>query len=163
VKWLIENHADADTAIGDVAREVQRDTDIPTEGERRDVRRYLEEEWCAGPDFLVCFEEAWRLYEPSGSPADHPFVTFLLKLDLRSIEPLSMFARGYANLFPPTGDREAMRAVLEEYVGEEDTWDLSCFDVAWHKFRPTCEEPGCPLPVDVQMSVCAVHVLAELL
>ncbi len=85
-KWLVQQHGKADTAVGDLARDVRLDPGFPTRGERRDLRNYLAE--CgAESDALVTFEEAWALYEPDGSPADHPFVTWLLRRDLRPTRP----------------------------------------------------------------------------
>ncbi len=132
-KWLVQQHGKADTAVGDLARDVRLDPGFPTRGERRDLRNYLAE--CgAESDALVTFEEAWALYEPDGSPADHPFVTWLLRRDLRAHTPLSGFARHYSSIFPSSGDRERLRADLEDYVGD-DAWVLTCFDVAWEQWE----------------------------
>lgn len=132
--WLLDNHVREDTTVGDMAREIRLDPGWPSEGERRDLRRYMERVWHADINFLMCFEEAWRLYEPEGSPADHPFVTWLLRLDLRDGSPLGDFARDYANLLPATGDRLWLLCVLEDLVGD-DPYLLMCFKVAWEKFE----------------------------
>lgn len=144
-KWLVKEHVKADTPVGDLARDVRLDLTFPVEGGRRELRRYLQEAWGASPDFLLCFEEAWRLYEPGGSAEEHPFTTWLLRLDLRSDVPLSTFARNYANVFPAEGDRTALRAVLADYLGGdpddgETIWNLTCFDVAWEQFTQAAAE-----------------------
>ncbi len=130
--WLVENHSKADTPVGDLARDVRLDPGFPHQGERRDLRNYLAE--CGvESDWLVSFEEAWRLYQPDGSPADHPFVTWLLRRDLRAHTPLDSFARHYSRVFPGSGDRARLRAELEAYVGD-DEYALTCFDVAYERY-----------------------------
>ena len=94
----------------------------------------------------------------------HPFVQWLQKQD----NPLfAVFASDYGDLLPPTGDRETLRAVVKANDKEPDPrkWDgLNLFDVAWHKFQPTCEAPDCNRVVDIQRSLCSVHsTMAELL
>lgn len=138
--WLLNNHVHEDTTVGDLARDVRLDVAFPSTGERRDLRRYLTDVWDAASDFLICFEEAWRLYEPDGSPADNPFTTWLLRLDLRDETPLGNFARDYANIFPLVGDRLWLRGVLQDHLGgsEDDDWadwTLACFDVAWKQYE----------------------------
>lgn len=161
--WLLANHIDEDTPTGDLARDVQSDSRFPSEGDRQDVRRYLQEGWGAESVFLVCFEETWRLYEPDGSPGDHPFTTWLLRRNLWDNTQLSGFAVAYANIFPATGDRQALRSELEDVAGAYDSWELDCFDAAWKLYRPQCEAPGCNLAVDSRMSLCREHTLEELL
>jgi hypothetical protein len=167
--WLRANHVKEDTPVGDL-RDVQLDAGFPSEGERQDVRRYLKDVWGADTTFLLSFEEAWGLYEPDGSPADHPFVTFLLHRDLRDGTPLSAFAQEYANLLAATGDRATLRKMVEEDLGyDPDDVDphtsgtLSCFDIAWNQFRPTCETADCEKAVGIKTSLCGVHALEELL
>jgi hypothetical protein len=166
--WLLAHHVDEDTHVGDLARDVRLDPDFPSEGERRDLRRFFEDMGGVDPAVLASFDEAWRLYEPDGSPADHPFATFLLDRDLRDATPLSTFAQEYANLLPTTGDRATLRTMVEHYLGYEPdgdpdevdphtSWTLTCFDVTWQQFRPTCEAFGCAESVDLQMSLCGVH------
>ena len=132
--WLLANHVHEDTTVGDLARDVRLDPGFPSQGERRDLRRYLTDVWNADSNFLVCFEEAWRLYQPDGSPADHPFVTWLLRRDLRDGTPLGNFARDYSNLLPASGDRLWLRGVLEDQ-GVDDEYLLTCFDVAWEQYE----------------------------
>lgn len=137
-KYLIKEHVHEETAVGDLARDVRLDLTFPATGERRDLRRYLDGRDGVCNNALITFEEAWRLYEPDGSPADHPFSTFLLRLDLRDGTPLSTFALRYAGVFSATGDRDALRAELDVYLADEDdgerTWQLACFDVAFDNF-----------------------------
>ncbi len=136
--WLLANHVHEDTPVGDVARDVRLDPGFPSTGERRDLRRFFTDVWNADSNFLASFEEAWALYEPDGSPADHPFVTWLLRReDLRADTPLARFARDYADAFPSSGDRAALRAIVEVQFDPDDDWAdwmLTCFDVAWEQY-----------------------------
>ena len=68
--WLLANHADENTPIGDLAGDVGLDPNFPTKGNRQALLRHVEEVWGASAAFLDCFEAAWRLYEPIG---EHPF------------------------------------------------------------------------------------------
>ena len=157
--WLLANHADENTPIGDLAGEVRLDPNFPTKGNRQDLLRYVEEVWGASAAFLECVEVAWQFYEPS----HHPFVWWLGRQDNAVF---ASFLADYVDLFPATGGREALRAVVEN-DGREPAANqhdpLSVFDVAWQMFRPTCTTLGCNNVVGLGMDLCAVHVLAELL
>jgi hypothetical protein len=167
-KWLLANHVHEDTTVGDMAREVRLDPGWPSDGGRRDLRRHMEQVWHADGNFLLCFEEAWRLYEPDGSPADHPFVTWLLRQDLRADTPLSTFARDYANIFPAEGERDGLRAVLAASFDPDDPWAdwmLTSFDMSWERYeqqalsrrrpRPTVR-PCCRSPTARSRHMCGV-------
>jgi uncharacterized protein YozE (UPF0346 family) len=62
VSWLVANHAEADTPVGDFARDVKVAPHFPAEGGRAELRLWLEdvgvEEWA-----LACFDTAWAEYE----------------------------------------------------------------------------------------------------
>ncbi len=157
--WLLANHADENTPLGDLAGDVRLDPNFPTKGNRQDLLRYVEEVWGASAAFLDCFERAWQLYEPH---AIHPFVLWLRRQDNAVF---ATFLADYGDILPATGGREALRAVVENDDSETNAnFDgLSVFDVAWRQFRPTCTTPGCKLAVGDRMDLCAVHALAELL
>lgn len=158
-EWLVANHAGENTPIGDLAGDVRLDPDFPTKGDRRDVLRYFEDVWGASTEFLDCVEAAWQLYEPH---AVHPFVSWLGRQDN---EVFATLAADYGDFLPASGDRETLRAVVENDAREPeaDRHDpVSVFDVSWAQFRPTCEAPDCSSTVGLQWEFCAVHVLAEL-
>ncbi len=156
-KWLTENHIDANTPVGDLAREIASDDNFP-EGGRRAVLAYLTN---LGADAAV-FDAVERACALAGvedgdydePPAVHEFVVWLMQ---QGNPVFATFAATYGDIFPATGSREALRAVLVDHVGEDDILNLTCFDVAWAQFRPKCEVPHCNHPVGQRMSLCAVH------
>ncbi|WP_420451565.1 YozE family protein [Ilumatobacter sp.] len=156
--WLIDGHAGENSPLGDLAADVGRDDNFPISGGRRALLDYFATVSDSSIQFLDCFEAAWALYEPA---TVHPFVAWLRRNPARN-PVFRDFADEYGGLLPATGDRETMRAVVENRE-DGDTWNLTCFDVAWQRFRPTCEWPNCVEAADMQMSVCAVHALKELL
>jgi uncharacterized protein YozE (UPF0346 family) len=140
--YLLKEHIHEETFVGDLARDVRLDLAFPTEGGRRELRRYLQDAWGAHNDALLDalldLDEAWVLFEPDGSPADHPFTTWLLKRDDRRDDtPLGRFARDYADVFPSAGDRDGLRAALAASFDSDDPWAdwmLTCFDMSWEQY-----------------------------
>ncbi len=98
----------------------------------------------------------------------HPFAAWLVEHYADQADtPLGKFAREFAPLFPDTGDRATLRAVVEAHAAEWDDWLASwmptCFDVAWQQYHPKCASPGCNQPACEAMSYCGEHALSELL
>jgi hypothetical protein len=60
-RWLVENHGQADTRLGDLACDVAADPQFPRTGGRRELRGYLERIQ-ASDGALESFELAWDAY-----------------------------------------------------------------------------------------------------
>lgn len=92
----------------------------------------------------------------------HPFVVWVREHHGKDDNPLGDFARELDRSWevPTSGDGDKLREALED--SGVDEWILNCFDVAWHRYQPTCEWPGCSQPKELPASYCGEH-LEELL
>lgn len=167
VAWVVARHGKDDNNLGDFAIEIA--PSLPATGTHDELRDLLY--WTAPHWSLHVFDGLWANYQHTlWAATRHAFVAWLVDHHGDEADtPLGMFARDYAKVFPQTGDRATLRAVLEAHVAE---WGdspanhpaVDCFDIAWQRFRPTCEAPDCAQTVEVQMSLCGVHApLGELL
>jgi hypothetical protein len=65
VKWLVKQHGQDDTPLGNFARDLARSSEFPAEGDRADLRESLGRT-CSGDAWvLACFDVAWRQYQPT--------------------------------------------------------------------------------------------------
>lgn len=65
VVWLVEHHGEADTPLGNFARDLDGSPEFPVEGDRAELRESLEHT-CSGDAWVLgCFEVAWKAYQPT--------------------------------------------------------------------------------------------------
>lgn len=157
VAWVVTRHGEDNDNLGDFATNFA--PSLPVTGTHDELRDLLY--WTAPHWALQVFDGLWANYQHAlwVEAHSHPFAAWMLEKHGKAATPLGDFARDVAPDLPATGDRAELREWLADSLGDSKaaSWTLTCFDVGWQEYRPTCEAPDCRLPVGYQMSLCGTH------